>query len=1247
MIHLLAPLSSKPAASVPRGKSTSGALRPASVKRRLAALALVLLAQLPARMPAGDILRGGTPANQNRAPGNSALTSAAAERARTNARDTLARTTKAIQSVKALQAAARNLAVKGVNNLGADPRHPGSLLPVVQDGLGVGGLDLISHDGGIKSVTPSLIDNRPVVTVKQTTPQAFLAWKTFNIGRNTTLNFDQSADGKSVGQWIAFNEIKDPSGSPSQILGRINAPGQVYVINQNGIIFGGTSQVNTHALVASALPLNTNLTSRGLLNNPDVQFLFSALPMAAGTNGTPAFTPLGIDGLPLASTAVLGDVTVQPGASLSAPTSVDHVGGRVVLIGANVANNGTISTPDGQTILAAGLQVGLAAHSGKDPSLRGLDVFVGAVKDPASLLAEYAGTVTNAGIVLAPRADVTLTGKTVNQLGIIDSSTSVSLNGRVDLMASYGATGNPRYSPSDASSGAPFLYSAAGVVTLGPGSVTRILPELSSTDRVVGSELALPSLVEMQGKVIHLASGAILLAPGARLPTSAGAVKPVTNTGAAFLGGVWLDSGVWSFNPDANAPTSSFVHAGGQVYLDAGATINVAGTTDVTAPISENILTLQLRGAEFSDSPLNRQNLKVRGVDLTIDIRKQGVFNGFAWVGTPLADASGFVGLIQRNVAELTTAGGTVNINSGGSVVTQKGSVIDVSGGWINYQGGMVATTRLMYGGYIYDISQATPDRVYDGVYTGQFSQTSSKWGVTKTYTAPFMLGEHYDPGYLFGMSGGGVSINSPSVALDGTLSGAALSGPRQRDVPAAASSLSLTFQAQKLDLSAGFPTYSPTPPQVVLQSGAAQSPASSFHLDAGGNPDALPADRLARVVLSPELLTEGGFGSLSIKNPDGNILMPGGEEWTAQPRSAITLSAANIDIQGKITAPGGTIVFNAYNISPTEADRLGSNPGNFPKPLPDSHRGLITLGADASLSTAGLVIDDRLSAPSPLSQPLVTAGGTISLNSYSADLAAGSVLDVSGGVVMDSFGKRTYGSAGGITIKTGQDLSLASVVGGHLNLGSTLKGFAGGQALGGSLSVQAMRIQIGGSSSDSNLLLLQPGFFDEGGFASFNLAGLGTLSGSSYYAPGLLIAPGTEIDPMVKSYVAVSNGGGAESLRLQQVVLPEGMRSPVSLSFGAVHVNDPFSSGSLEIRGDVVLGQGAVIHAGPFGAVTFKGDTVALFGSVFAPGGSIQVSGAGSLPLPNGGVETTALTTVYIGPQSVLSTAGRVVLTP
>ena len=214
-----------------------------------------------------------------------------------------------------------------------------------------------------------------------------------------------------------------------------------------------------------------------------------------------------------------GDVVVQAGANITSPTTAAHVGGRVALIGANVSNAGTISTPDGQTILAAGLQVGMAAHASNDPSLRGLDVYVGAVADPVSVLKPYAGTATNTGLIDAPRADVTMTGKSVNQSGVIDSSTSVSLNGRIDLLAEYNALMNPGIQCPRCDTIAPFFFQSSGTVTLGADSVSRILPELSSKETVVGAQLALPSLANIQGQADPFCPGSTLCSrPTAMFP---------------------------------------------------------------------------------------------------------------------------------------------------------------------------------------------------------------------------------------------------------------------------------------------------------------------------------------------------------------------------------------------------------------------------------------------------------------------------------------------------------------------------------------------------------------------------------------------------------------------------------------------------------------------------------------------------------------------------------------------------------
>lgn len=674
---------------------------------------------------AGDLLRGGYTTNgSSQAANPTSFSPPAASVARANMQDALARATQAIDAVHHMQSTARNLAVSAAgNNLRINPNNPSQQLPNVPNGLGIGGLEPAAGAAAGSSLwtganlpTQTISKGQTVVTVDQTSPDAVLTWQSFNIGKSTTLNFDQNKTGANAGDSIAFNIIEDPTGVPSQILGSIQAQGQVYVINQNGIIFGGSSLVNVHTLVASSLPINSNLIACGLLNNPDDQFLFSQIAIPAGSNGpTPAFTP------PAPVNGRDGDVTVQAGAQIMAPASADSVGGRVALIGPNVTNAGDIATPDGQTILAAGDQVGFLASP--DPSLRGLDTYVGAV-DASS------GDATNTGMIEVPSGDTTIAGRTVNQLGVIASTTSVTLNGRVDLDAWYGAKIVVGANNTDL-----FAPTESGAVTLGPASETLILPELGSTETVAGATLALTSQVVVEGETIHLATDSQIVAPNASVTLSAGG---------------WYQSG--------DAP-ATFIPNSGQVYLDAGATISVAGSI-VSAPVSQNIVSAELLGPELADSPLQR-NGALYGQTVEVDARETGIYDGQEWVGTPLANVSGYIDLIQHSVGELTTAGGTVSLTAGGSVVMQPTSEINVSGGAIDYQGGMVQTTDLLSGGQIINIAQATPDMVYQGIL-GAYTVTYAKWGIDETFTTPLVGGAYYQDSYVEGGNGTTAMDKSP-----------------------------------------------------------------------------------------------------------------------------------------------------------------------------------------------------------------------------------------------------------------------------------------------------------------------------------------------------------------------------------------------------------------------------------------------------------------------------------------------------
>ena len=1117
------------------------------------------------------------------------------------ARDQLARNLQIRQSLLSLQNAARAAAQAAASS--------------VPNGLVTGGLQVANGASagsllwsGAALPVQQVAGGLTQVTIAQTSPQAMLTWDAFNIGRETALKFDQSLGGANQGQWIAFNKIVDPSGNPTRILGSIEAPGQVYVINPNGVIFSGTAQVNTRTLVASSLPLNESLVARGVLNNPDTQFLFTGLAVAGGAQ-TNAFTPPA----PLAAGGHYGDVLVEAGALLNSPSNADKSGGRVALIGPNVTNAGTISTPDGQTLLAAGLQVGLEASS--DATLRGLNIHVGNVGD-------YAGTATNSGLIDSARGAVTVVGKTVNQNGLVGATTSVSRNGRIDLLAQYDSVGVGDYANLP-----DFFPVTTGLVTLGGNSATEILPELSSTEKTVGTKLALNSQLNVRGLVIHVGSNASILAPSAS---------------------VNFDAGRWNLlqlgTGQANA---QFVYPAGQIYFDTGASLSVAGTPGVTASVADNIIEVSLRGDELANSPLQRDG-SLRGLTIKVDVLQTGVYNGLAWVGTPLADASGYVNLIQRDVGQLTTGGGTVKLSAGGSVVLRSGASIDVSGGYVDYQGANIETTKVISGGVLYDISKATPDLVYQGIYTGVFTPASNtaKWGAAAAQARQSvnrLFTEHAEPGFIQGGAAGTLAITAPSMALDAAMTGHAVSGIRQRATPATSGALSLGFQGQyaSADAPTGYFSDARTPPSVRITSGPALNAPADFSLDGAGLPNALNAERTASVVLSPSLATRSGFGLISVDNREGDISVAADGALSLPALGQLTLAGKNVDVAANLSAPGGKIVLSATAVS---QDSINQSILTGAAPSPEAARGRLQVAAGVRISTAGLVESDAIGSPS---DPLVTTGGTISLTGYDVALATGSLLDVSGGVYASNTAKLAYGNAGSLSVLSGQDANMPSAFGGHLNLGATPLGYSG--AKGGALILKAPAIQVGDGLPAANATVLSTEFFRQGGFASYAVSGLGGVLDPELdlFSPGVRITAGTTIKPVAYSYVAVPDNSAPEKLVLQPTLLDVSLRSPASVSFSAVGVRDPFNGANpLLIRGDLIMEAGARIETDSGAKISLSGETANVQGTLIAHGGSITLKGSSnSNPLFPSTIAGTPVSTLTLGAGSALDASGTSVL--
>jgi len=1098
------------------------------------------------------------------------------------------------------------------------------------------------------------------VEITQSDQNAYLYWKDFNVGPRTTINFDQSKGGADAGKWIAFNKITG-NASPSSIYGKITAQGQVYILNQNGIMFHNGSEVNVHALVASTLPINpyfagdpmNGIEGRGLLNNTDYQFLFSALKLSSSQNYPETWDPG--NGTPIAASAI-GGLKVEKGALISTAKPNGGTGGRVMLVGPSVRNDGTISTPDGQTILAAGLQVGVSAHPSSDPSLRGLDVHIGRVVDDADMTAAKSfstdqsgtrvGTAVNNGLIEMPRGHAAMVGRDLTQSGIIESSTSVTLNGRVDLQAVFNAV-----VPSSilTASSSPYWYEqtlpggTTGSIHLGSASVIRILPETSSAETLPGTKVSLSSMIAMMGNSVRGEGGSIVLAPGAKpvtgdandsiyydmtrsarnLSGDLSSVPARLDSGISVTAGNWYRPASEQFGMFVTGAVGTF--AQGQITLDPGSLISVAGSTGIEINGARNFQTIELRGPELADFPLQRESV-FRGKKITIDTRITGTYDGSEWVGTPLGYAKGYVSLIGKTAGELTADGGSIALRAGDRVDVGSGAVLDVSGGWVRFSETTYATTKLLFNGLPVDISKATPDMVYERVVENAGSMTEIP--------------------YYEGGRGGSLTIQAPRMTLAGSMRGGVVIGARQLrpvsgdiHLPDPAS-LNLSILQSRIYSGSLLVPASPYAPQLVIGSASSASPftINQIRLDSG-------------------IFGSSGFGHLSVLNHDGSILLPRGVSLNLGPGGSANLSASSLDIDGTVSAPGGSIYLSAYNVSYDE--RINLDNLDFSRFVGYESRGIIRIGSSSILSTKGLVANDFTDRS--LASTVMLDGGSVSISALDVGIERGSLIDVSAGAWVGSDASVKVGSGGSILIEGGQDLEVRTIRDGTLTLAGQLRGFGGVGSQSGELSIKAPAIQIGGITGDARILMLTPSFFSAGGFSHFNLTGIGFEAGTGSAdeeIPGIRIASGAVVNPLVRNILYRSTTG------LSELQMPSGMSPAVTLDLIAQGLVDPKSPNSpgYVVRGKVAIDKGAVIRIAPSislpsrtsttpmvttGSLSVEGRLVDINGNLSAFGGAILISGANGFPENFSSPPGKADPTVRVGSGARISTAGTSLFMP
>jgi filamentous hemagglutinin family protein len=940
-----------------------------------------------------------------------------AARAARGVTNSLKRASFAIQAQQAGQEAARAAAR--------------AALQATANGLGVGGLQRAAgaEPGsdlwqGAKLPTQFDDGDRVKVEIEQTRQKAILTWDTFNVGGRTDLTFDQ----KGNRDWVALNRVLGSDGRPSQILGSIKADGSVYVINQNGIVFGGASQVNVGALVAATANIsNDQFLNRGLYSTQ------------TGATWAPSFTD---------AAALLGNgrgggvVKVEAGAEIAthAPASVTAGGGFVLLMGGAVENAGAITTPLGQTQLAAGddflLRRGYGTDSNISSTTRGSEI--APLFDANSL----AGLVRNEGTIFSSRGDITLAGRTIEQNGVLVASTSVNTRGTIHLLNS--------------------ASDALGSVTLGANSVTTIIPELDSEETALNSQrdalIAASATANLQRS--QSATGAFdnlsLLAD--RLDQSR--IEIVTGGEVVFKGGAG-EAGSLTIAQGGQVSVS----AGRRVFAESGAVIDVSGVRDVVLAMASNNLLVNIQGNELRDSPTNRDNDYLKNEDVWLDLRDLaflpsgtgGYDSDRYYTPRGLLEVGGYLANTAHKIGEWSSLGGSITL-SAPEVIAQAGSVFDISGGSLKYEAGYILTTNFLgENGRLYNINDARADMLFYGVGQG-WVRKSERWGVTEVWMDPLGRGrisQRWEEGYTVGRDAGRLVLSTPTAVFEGEILADVVQGSRQTEARPQditdGYKLGQNQAARAGTLALG--QYGALGRAGVHDTKVVIGDVSNVTqgLDAAS---AAPSDRTGTVLLDAGRLNKQGLGGLDLAT-SGDITIE--RDLMLADGGSLDLVAPNIDIRANITARAGRVT--ASNQLTTREPQGGSVFTRVTDLLRDGEASL-TLRSGATIDTSGLWTNAVLDRANLRGLAFVDGGAVTLRSTGDVTLEEGSLIDVASGGGALANGETKGGKGGNLAL-------LANFNGtgdGVLTLSGGIRGY--GVAGGGTLSLSTSGVVVIGDAS-------------------------------------------------------------------------------------------------------------------------------------------------------------------------------------
>ena len=223
--------------------------------------------------------------------------------------------------------------------------------------------------------------NASAMRIQQGSDKAILNWTSFNVGSHASVYFQQPSSSS-----IALNRVL--GGEPSSIYGKLNANGQVFLVNPSGVLFGKGASVNVGGLVASTLAIR------------DEDFLANSYRFQRA----------------LATGSVINQGEVAAN--------------YVALLAPEVRNEGVVVARRGTVALAAGEAITLGISGNHLVDVQVEKASIDTLIENRHLIVAEEGTV-----LMSAQSAHSLLGRVVNS-GVVDASGMESHGGTVRLTAS-------------------------------------------------------------------------------------------------------------------------------------------------------------------------------------------------------------------------------------------------------------------------------------------------------------------------------------------------------------------------------------------------------------------------------------------------------------------------------------------------------------------------------------------------------------------------------------------------------------------------------------------------------------------------------------------------------------------------------------------------------------------------------------------------------------------------------------------